>query len=266
MSGLPMNDYQDIISALSVIPADDREVWLRMGMAVKSALGDAGWTIWNDWSRLSTKYNARDARDVWRSIKPGGGVTAASLFKLSKDQGWKPDKPFAVRSTLRTSSPPPIPNRRTADYALTLWECVCCDDAAVAGHPYSQKKGITHAAGAGRGVASGKLVGSGADCIVIPVRDEDGDLVAVECINSEGIKQSFGTKSQGYLILGNTLDRSIPWAVLEGWADAATWVFTMYRGNAVGAVAFGESRLRPIAEDIACRYQPDRIFIPVEPT
>ena len=39
--------------ALRHIPADDRETWLRVGMALhaESDGSDAGLTIWSDWSR-----------------------------------------------------------------------------------------------------------------------------------------------------------------------------------------------------------------------
>ena len=49
-------------------------------MAIKSALGEAGFALWDDWSRSSERYREADARTVWRSIDADGGVTIGTLF------------------------------------------------------------------------------------------------------------------------------------------------------------------------------------------
>lgn len=83
-----------IASALSYIPADEREVWVSMAMAVKFELGDAGFELWDAWSRTADNYNAGAARAVWRSCR-GRGVTTGTLFHTAKAHGWvdreKPD-------------------------------------------------------------------------------------------------------------------------------------------------------------------------------
>ena len=80
-----------IQAALAFIPADHRETWVQMGMAVKSELGDAGFDIWDDWSQTAGNYNAASARAVWRSCKGAGGVTAGTLFHEARTNGWKDD-------------------------------------------------------------------------------------------------------------------------------------------------------------------------------
>ncbi|AGA90542.1 Primase C terminal 2 (PriCT-2) [Thioflavicoccus mobilis 8321] len=82
-------DAETIRDALNHIPADSRDLWLRMGMAVRSELGDAGHDVWDSWSRTSNRYNERDARDVWRSIKPNGGIGIGTLFAKAKEHGWQ---------------------------------------------------------------------------------------------------------------------------------------------------------------------------------
>ena len=47
-------------------------------MAVKSELGDGGFEIWDTWSQQDDSYRPADARAVWRSIGPGGGITVAT--------------------------------------------------------------------------------------------------------------------------------------------------------------------------------------------
>ena len=80
-----------IQSALSFIPADDRETWVAMGMAVKSEVGEEGFAVWDQWSQTADNYNAAAARSVWRSCK-GRGVTVGTLFHAAKGYGWKDDE------------------------------------------------------------------------------------------------------------------------------------------------------------------------------
>jgi putative DNA primase/helicase len=40
-----------IRAALAHIPAHDRELWVRIGMAIKSALGEDGFQVWDQWSQ-----------------------------------------------------------------------------------------------------------------------------------------------------------------------------------------------------------------------
>jgi putative DNA primase/helicase len=75
-------------NALQFISSDDREVWVSMGMALRSEFGDAAREIWMDWSRQSDSFKESDARAVWRSFK-GSGVTLGSLLHEAKQNGWK---------------------------------------------------------------------------------------------------------------------------------------------------------------------------------
>src|SRR5262249_9420027 len=52
------SDEEKIADALRSIPADDRDMWLQVGMALKDELGDRGRYIWDAWSSHSEKYNA----------------------------------------------------------------------------------------------------------------------------------------------------------------------------------------------------------------
>ena len=81
-------------AALYSIPADDRDTWVRMGMVIKSELGDAGFALWDGWSRQSDSYKVRDAQAVWRSIKGRhNGVSIGSLYHLAKEYGWAGEAP-----------------------------------------------------------------------------------------------------------------------------------------------------------------------------
>ena len=85
------DDQERTREALQFIAASDRDTWLRMGMAIKSELADAGFNIWDAWSQQAASYNARDARDVWKSIKAGGGVGIGTLYHEAKAAGWRDD-------------------------------------------------------------------------------------------------------------------------------------------------------------------------------
>ena len=82
-----------LTTALYSIPADDRDTWVQMGMAIKSELGDAGFALWDAWSQRSKRYKPADARAVWRSVKPTGGITIATLYYLAKECGWLGETP-----------------------------------------------------------------------------------------------------------------------------------------------------------------------------
>jgi len=87
--------------ALAFIPVTqfdgDYQGWINIGMACHSA----GLSIddWDNWSKGSKEYkNFKDIQDHWKSFKDGGGITAATLFKFAKDNGWKPTKPQQTQS------------------------------------------------------------------------------------------------------------------------------------------------------------------------
>lgn len=66
-----MSEFERASVALGYVPADDRDTWRQAGMALKAEFGEEGFTLWNEWSQGAQNYNARDARDVWKSFKGG---------------------------------------------------------------------------------------------------------------------------------------------------------------------------------------------------
>jgi putative DNA primase/helicase len=47
-----------------------------------------GFELWDHWSRSSARYRETDARDVWRSMRPDGGISLATLFFEAKEHGY----------------------------------------------------------------------------------------------------------------------------------------------------------------------------------
>ncbi|MDB5761589.1 MAG: Phage/plasmid primase, family, C-terminal domain protein [Herminiimonas sp.] len=73
-----------IESALEGVPADDRWVWQRVGMAIHSADStERGYEVWTSWSRQSEKFDAKDQHKRWSEFKASGGVNIESLFWLA---------------------------------------------------------------------------------------------------------------------------------------------------------------------------------------
>jgi hypothetical protein len=250
------NSPLEIEQALASIPAHDRDTWIQCGMAIKVALGDAGFDIWDRWSQTAENYQERDARDVWKSFH-GTGVGLGTLFYHARMSGWNPPHRPSVATSERERS-------STKAYALELWlqARARCQDADITSHPYAIAKGIESAGGAGRTKASGRVIGKDADCIVIPIRDIQTERVqGVQCINANGGKQNFGSVSGNGLLLGNTLDKRLPWFVCEGWASAYSTVFHHQKGNGVCAVAFGKSNMQKLAYQIEVVHNPDEIIL-----
>jgi hypothetical protein len=90
----PLTDAQvaEVVEALEWVDADDRDSWLRVGMALHNDLaGQRGFDVWCEWSRKSPKFDAADQMRVWRSFKRRGieGVTRSSIFAMAQSAGWK---------------------------------------------------------------------------------------------------------------------------------------------------------------------------------
>jgi len=197
--------------------------------------------------------------------KSGDGFTL-----LQHVYGWSVKESFdAVASYLGLDDNKPLPVytapkiiefKPKSDYALSLWKRA---SEGVSRHPYAVSKHIDWEAGAKRGLASGSVVGKAADCIVVPVRDLYKDeVVAVQCINQQGKKQTFGALKGNGFVCGNTNDKTIPWFVVEGWADAISMVFHHYHGNAVAAAAFGAYNVQmALAKRLNEVYDPKQIIV-----
>ncbi|MBI5270149.1 MAG: DUF927 domain-containing protein [Burkholderiales bacterium] len=233
-----------IRSALFAIPPDlERSEWVRVGMAVKSELGSDGFSLWDEWSSQSGTYRKIDARDAWKSFKPGGRVTVGTLFGMAKDHGFR----FPEASNAHASVPTPeameaqrrlaeererkraaeeAEYRRRADKAEVdareLW-----DTAHAVGHsPYLARKGV--------GAHGVRFMPDGT--LLVPMLDEAGVLRNVQRIaptkptaeeQDRGVVEKRfmpgGRKSGLFHLLGGG-DGAAEQVVLlaEGYATAAT--------------------------------------------
>lgn len=257
-------ELADVNDLLFYIPSDDRKTWVRVGMVLRTEYGDASFELFDQWSQSSEKYSPKSVQDVWRSFS-GSGMTLGTLVYLAKLNGWRPSRRKKrtnqkVVSESKYVIKKTVPQTDRSVFAKKLYLASRKEDQQVITHPYAVSKGLASSGGIGRGNASGKLIGRGADCLVVPIRNIDSGLVqGVECINPHGLKQSFGRKSGGALILGNDRQDWEAWYVLEGWASTYSTVF--HHGKHTAVCAFGKSSLEAVAHAISRVYTPKEIVI-----
>lgn len=84
--------YAAIEEALRFIPNDDLDYdsWVRVGLAIRGALGDDGEPLFEAWSATSEKDVPTTTATKWRTFKPDR-IGAGTLYKLALDNGWLPD-------------------------------------------------------------------------------------------------------------------------------------------------------------------------------
>jgi putative DNA primase/helicase len=94
-----MNEHEQIKAALAYVPAGDRALWLWIGMAIKSELGEEGFDLWDNWSQQDESYRETHARDAWKSIRADGRVTAGTLYYEAQTRGFKFNREHRPRVT-----------------------------------------------------------------------------------------------------------------------------------------------------------------------
>jgi putative DNA primase/helicase len=211
-----------IREALKFIDASDRETWLRMGMAIKSELGDTGFDVWEEWSLQAESFNLKDARDVWKSIRAGGKVTIGTLFYVAKANGWRDDGRHQLPPPDEVAEQRRIATERAAkeqaeiarERAETAKKAVAILQAAAevkADHPYLSRKQVSPVATLREidANAAAMILGyapkSGGEqltgrLLVVPVKQGD-ELSTLELIDGDKRKAALagrGSKVAGY--------------------------------------------------------------------
>ncbi|QMU59046.1 MAG: DUF3987 domain-containing protein [Boseongicola sp.] len=68
----------------------DYDSWVRIGMALKGALGEAGGDIFAGWSAQAAKDVSAATAKAWASFKPDR-IGAGTIYHLAIERGWQPD-------------------------------------------------------------------------------------------------------------------------------------------------------------------------------
>ena len=79
----PRCDDEEVTQALLRTPADDRDIWLRVGAALKTQFGEDGRDLWDVWSARSEKFDPKMQEVTWHSLVPGR-ISIGTLFFYSK--------------------------------------------------------------------------------------------------------------------------------------------------------------------------------------
>ncbi|MFZ1413008.1 MAG: PriCT-2 domain-containing protein [Defluviicoccus sp.] len=90
-----------ITAALAFIPnADlDYDSWMRIGMALKGALGDDGDALFAAWSAQSVKDVPETTAKAWASFQPRS-IGAGTLYHHAMANGWSPDPALVLNGNV----------------------------------------------------------------------------------------------------------------------------------------------------------------------
>lgn len=268
----------DVRNALRFVAADDRDTWVRMAMAVKSEHGDAGFDVWDEWSQTSDRYDATDARGVWKSIRSDGKVTLGTLLMAAKASGWTDD------GARRRPTPEELAERQrlVAEHARREVDEVAREKAAASEnahalwraavhsptmHPYLTRKGLVatqtmrqidaarcaeilgYAPRSGNALLEGEL-------LVLPIKIGD-DISSCELIDKSGRKTALygrGTKSGGYWASAPLpIGQDAACRILLG-EGAATVLSAAQATGDIGVAALSASNLAKVAVALRDRY------------
>lgn len=276
MSYDTINDADRIFSALTYIDAADREVWLRMGMAIKSELGEHGFDAWDAWGQTADSYNATDSKAVWRSIRPDGKVGIGSLFHAAKSNGWHDDgtrhaptaaeiaerKRIAAERAARDEAEIDRERTETAAKAAAILKATT---AATGDNPYLARKQASPTAtlreidADAAATVLGYTPKSGVEplegsLLVVPVKQGDA-ISTLELIDGKGRKTALsgrGTKVGGWWATRRPPDDVDVLLVGEG---VATVLSTSEATGHVGIAALSAGNLLAVASVMRDRYQ-----------
>lgn len=88
------NEVAEIRDALSFVPNDEHDLWVRIGMALKSTAAKAqAFTLWVEWSKRDyDKFDMKECQYRWSTFHEfrwdGSEVTLGSLFHAAQEHGW----------------------------------------------------------------------------------------------------------------------------------------------------------------------------------
>jgi putative DNA primase/helicase len=247
------------------LPRDD---WARIGMAIKSEYpDDTGFALFDQWSSTADGYSATSAKGTWKSIKPGGGVTIATLLHEAQQNGFvkgdnlsplsqpspeqlKQQARDRAAAAQRDRDATAAQHKATALLAVERWGKASHNPPQATAAPYLARKGVQ-----GYGV---RYEANGA--VLVPLRDAAGTLWNLQTIlpakpaaGSDKLFMKGGVKSGLWHMLGATADSAAPAMVLiaEGYATAAS--LHQATGYPV-ACAFDAGNLKAVAINLRAAY------------
>ena len=269
-----------IRAALTHISANlPRDDWARIGMAIKNEYpDDTGLALYDQWSSTADSYTLASTKATWKSIRPDGGVTIATLLHQARQKGFDvqasaPDAPHThapspeqlkqqaqqrAAAAQRDREATAAQHAATAVQAVERWDAATdspppgTDGTAQAiAAPYLARKGVQ-----GYGV---RYEASGA--VLVPLCDAAGTLWNVQTIlptkpaqGSDKLFMKGGRKSGLWHLLGVAQSNIAQAAIIliaEGYATAAS--LHQATGYPV-ACAFDAGNLKAVAVNLRAAY------------
>lgn len=258
-----MHDTAKAIDALHAIPPDlPRDEWVKVGMGAHAAGVD--FDTFDAWSAGAGNYNAAASRDVWRSIKPGKGVGAGTLFRMAAENGWRMGEGKPQQRQQQAPRKAAEPQRKPAPgmSPAEVWERC---DAATAAHGY-----IVAKAAAGVPLDALRVVPGGdalriqgqsmAGALVVPAYGPQG-LQSLQLIPPPGAGKKLNLPGAPMAGASFTVGEVVPGAPLylcEGIGQA--WACWQATGNAA-VVCFGWGNVGKVAADLRQRDAAARLVV-----
>ena len=248
-----MADAAKATDALHAIPPDlPRDEWVRAAMAAQAAGLD--FDAFKHWSAQAGNYNERDARDTWRSIKPGKGVGAGTLYRVAAEHGWRMGAGKPLQRPQQAPRKPAEPPRKPAP-GMSPAEVWARCQPATAGHPYVLEKGISGAPLEGlRVLPAGdplRIAGqSMAGALVVPAHGPDGALQSLQLIPPPGAGKKLnlpGAPMAGASFVVGEVLPGAPLHLCEG--VGAAWACWQATGHPA-VVCFGWGNVARVAADL----------------
>ena len=180
-------DIDRALDALNAInPNCGRDEWVKSLMGAHAA--GVPFEEADKWSAQGDSYNPADTRDTWRSIKPGKGVGAGTLFKLAAEHGWRMNGGKPQQRPIQAVRKPVEPPSKPAP-GMTPAEVWSRCHPATAQHGYVVAKGAEGVPLEGlRVVPDGDtltILGQRmAGALVVPAYGSDGELKSLQFVTT----------------------------------------------------------------------------------
>lgn len=243
-----MAQVAEITELLRYLDPSDRMICLKVFSVLKKELGaEQGWSLALDFASAAHNYELKWVKANYKWAKPI--LEFGYLKAIAREAGW------AAPAREQKNSAPSGDASKRINFARAVWAKASVDDDFVASHPYAQTKEIDWAGGCARGRVTASIVGGSADCLIVPVYSlVTDDLQGVQCINTDGRKQSFGLFGGGAFVFGDKRAVDQSWAIAEGWASTVALV--KWLGYPCAVCSFGKSRMNEVFDLVAERFKP----------
>ncbi|MBN3859497.1 hypothetical protein GKC56_02960 [Neisseriaceae bacterium PsAf] len=246
------SSIQEIEKALTYVDSQERDIWVKIGAALKTELGEDGFFLFDRWSQGATNYNARDVKTNWKSFK-AGRINIGTLFHYAKQGGYQPQKnPSFIRNSIRNLARKNLENQKVIEaqqrqQAKQKSQRIWNSAQPVSKHNYLDKKLIQNPQIL-RQLRQTTI--NGANLLFVPIQDINGEIQSLQYINEDGTKRftANGETKGNFLLLGDAEQAKQELILAEGLATASS-IFEA-TGKPV-LVTFNAGNMVAVAEKLA---------------